>query len=224
MARRLKNINGMKTTYEKLFEGNKKWVTKMLETDPTFFEQSAKEQKPPILWIGCSDSRVPANEVTGTLPGDIFVHRNIANMVVHTDLSMLSVLDYAVNILGVTDVIVCGHYGCGGIMAALNNKPLGLIENWLRNIKDVYRLHQRELDAIKNKDKRAERLVELNVLEQVFNLTKTSIVQGAWAAKKKLAVHGLVYDINTGILNDIDATTSDLSEMPKFYMVESELS
>jgi carbonic anhydrase len=222
MARRLKIINGMKTTYEKLFEGNKKWVAEMLKTDPTFFEQRSKEQRPPTLWIGCSDSRVPANEVTGTLPGDIFVHRNIANMVVHTDLSMLSVLDYSVNILGVTDIIVCGHYGCGGIMAALNNKPLGLIENWLRNIKDVYRLHQRELDAIKNKDKRAERLVELNVIEQVFNLSKTSIVQGAWGAKKKLSVHGLVYDLKTGILTDIDTTFSDMSEIPKFYSLEEE--
>jgi carbonic anhydrase len=224
MARRLKIINGMKTTYEKLFEGNKKWVAEMLKTDPTFFEQRSKEQRPPTLWIGCSDSRVPANEVTGTLPGDIFVHRNIANMVVHTDLSMLSVLDYSVNILGVTDIIVCGHYGCGGIMAALNNKPLGLIENWLRNIKDVYRLHQRELDAIKNKDKRAERLVELNVIEQVFNLSKTSIVQGAWGAKKKLSVHGLVYDLKTGILTDIDTTFSDMSEIPKFYSLEEEFS
>jgi carbonic anhydrase len=224
MARRLKKINGMKTTYEKLFEGNKKWAEEMVKNDPTFFEERAKDQKPPILWIGCSDSRVPANEVTGTLPGDIFVHRNIANMVVHTDLSMLSVLDYSVNILGVTDIIVCGHYGCGGIMAALNNKPLGLIENWLRNIKDVYRLHQRELDSIKNKDKRAERLVELNVIEQVFNLSKTSIVQGAWYAKKKLSVHGVVYDLNTGILTDIDTTYSDRSEIPKFYTLEEELS
>jgi carbonic anhydrase len=224
MARRLKMDYSMKTFYEKLFEGNRKWVEEMLKTDPQFFAERAKEQRPPVLWIGCSDSRVPANEVTGTLPGDIFVHRNIANMVVHTDLSMLSVLDYSVNILGVTDIIVCGHYGCGGIMAALNNKPLGLIENWLRNIKDVYRLHQRELDAIKNKDKRAERLVELNVLEQVFNLTKTSIVQGAWAAKKKLSVHGLVYDLHTGILRDIDTTFMDRSELPKFYLVEEELS
>src|SRR5215208_1634986 len=139
----------MKTVYDKLFAGNKKWVEEMRKVDPQFFEKHAKEQKPPVLWIGCTDSRVPANEVTGTLPGEIFVHRNIANMVVHTDLSMLSVLDYAVNILGVTDVIVCGHYGCGGVLAAMNTKPLGLVENWLRNIKDVYRLHQRELDAIK---------------------------------------------------------------------------
>lgn len=213
----------MRTTYEKLFDGNKKWVEDMLKVDPLFFEKHSKGQKPPVLWIGCSDSRVPANEVTGTLPGEIFVHRNIANMVVHTDMSMLSVLDYSVNVLGVTDIIVCGHYGCGGIMASIDNKPLGLIENWLRNIKDVYRLHQRELDAIKNKDKKAERLVELNVMEQVFNLTKTSIVQNAWSAGKKLAVHGLVYDLKTGVLNDLQATIADKSELPKFYLVGSEL-
>lgn len=212
----------MKTVYEKLFEGNKKWVDDMNKKDPSFFEKHAKEQKPPVLWIGCSDSRVPANEVTGTLPGEIFVHRNIANMVVHTDLSMLSVLDYAVNILNVSNVIVCGHYGCGGILAALGNRPIGLVENWLRNIKDVYRLHQRELDAIKNKEKRAERLVELNVIEQVFNLSKTSIIQNAWEKGKQLAVHGLVYDLKTGILNDLEATIKDQSEIPKIYLVHSE--
>lgn len=212
----------MKTMYEKLFEGNKQWAEDMLKRDPLFFEKNAKGQKPPILWIGCSDSRVPANEITGTLPGDIFVHRNIANMVVHTDMSMLSVLDYAVNALGVTDVIVCGHYGCGGVMAAIGNKPLGLIDNWLRNIKDVYRLYERELNVIKNKDKRAERLVELNVMEQVFNLTKTSIIQSAWSKGQKLAVHGLVYDVKTGLLNDLSATVSDNSELPEFYLVEAE--
>jgi carbonic anhydrase len=223
MPKRLKKQLSMKTTYEKLFDGNKKWVDDMLKTDPLFFEKHSKGQKPPIVWIGCSDSRVPANEVTGTLPGEIFVHRNIANMVVHTDLSMLSVLDYSVNILGVTDVIVCGHYGCGGIMAALGSKPLGLVDNWLRNIKDVYRLHQRELDAIKDIDKRAERLVELNVIEQVFNLTKISIIQNAWSNGKQLSVHGLVYDIKSGILNDLNATISDKSDVPKFYLVDSEM-
>jgi carbonic anhydrase len=211
----------MKTTYEKLFDGNKKWVEDMLKMDPLFFEKLSKGQKPPVLWIGCSDSRVPANEITGTLPGEIFVHRNIANMVVHTDLSMLSVVDYSVNILGVTDVIVCGHYGCGGVMAALGNKPVGLVENWLRNIKDVYRLHQRELDAVKDIDKRAERLVELNVMEQVFNLTKTSIIQNAWSSGRKLAVHGLVYDVKNGILTDLKATVTDNSEIPKFYIVDA---
>lgn len=192
----------------------------MLQNDPEFFEKLAHGQKPPVLWIGCSDSRVPANEITGTMPGEIFVHRNIANMVVHTDLNMLSVVDYAVNALGVTNVIVCGHYGCGGVMAAMGNKQNGIVDNWLRNIKDVYRLHQRELDAIKDSDRRAERLVELNVIEQVFNLTKTSIIQNAWANGKELSVHGLVYDIRKGLLRDLNATVSDNAELPKYYQVE----
>ncbi len=211
----------MKTTFEKLFDGNRKWVEDMLKVDPGFFEKLSKGQKPPVLWIGCSDSRVPANEITGTLPGEIFVHRNIANMVVHTDLNMLSVVDYAVNALGVTDVIVCGHYGCGGVMAAIGNKQNGLVDNWLRNIRDVYRLHQREMDAIKDIDKKAERLVELNVMEQVFNLTKTSIIQNAWNTGKKLAVHGLVYDIKNGILNDLKVSVADNKELPKFYLMET---
>jgi carbonic anhydrase len=213
----------MKTTYEKLFDGNRKWVQDMLNADPQFFERLSKGQKPPVLWIGCSDSRVPANEITGTLPGEIFVHRNIANMVVHTDISMLSVLDYSVNILEVTDIIVCGHYGCGGVLAAISKAPDGIVENWLRNIKDVYRLHQRELDAIKNKEKRAERLVELNIIEQVFNLTKTSIVQNAWAKGSALSVHGIVYDLKTGLLNDLNTTSKDKSELPKFYQVDAEV-
>ncbi|MBL7735397.1 MAG: carbonate dehydratase [Chitinophagaceae bacterium] len=211
----------MNPIYKKLFEGNKKWSDDMKKRDPLFFEKNSKEQKPPVLWIGCSDSRVPANEVTGTLPGEIFVHRNIANMVIHTDLSMLSVLDYSVNVLGVTDVIVCGHYGCGGVNAALSSQPMGLVENWLRNIKDVYRLHQRELDFIKDIEKRAERLVELNVLEQVFNLTKTSIIQSAWNKGKKLSVHGLIYDLKTGLLTDLNATTEDRNELPRFYQVDA---
>jgi carbonic anhydrase len=213
----------MKSTYEKLFEGNRKWVADTLERDPSFFEKLSKGQKPPVLWIGCSDSRVPANEITGTLPGEIFVHRNIANMVIHTDMSMLSVLDYAVNVLEVTDIIVCGHYGCGGVIAAMDSKPLGIVENWLRHIKDVYRLHQRELDAIKNDELRGNRLVELNVIEQVFDLTKTSIVQNAWLNKKKLAVHGLVYDLKNGILNDLDASVDNNSELPKYYLVDKKL-
>jgi carbonic anhydrase len=211
----------MKATYEKLFEGNKKWVEDMLHRDPSFFENQAKGQKPPVLWIGCSDSRVHANEVTGMLPGEIFVHRNIANMVVHTDLSMLSVLDYSVNVLEVTDIIVCGHYGCGGVLASLGNAPLGLVDNWLRNIKDVYHLHQRELDSIKDKQKRADRLVELNVIEQVFNLSKTAIVQKAWTKGKQLSVHGLVYDLKSGVLQDLETTVYDQSELPKHYLVEA---
>ena len=207
--------------FEKLFEGNRKWVKETLKENPLFFEKLAKGQRPPVLWIGCSDSRVPANEITGTLPGEIFVHRNIANMVVHTDMSMLSVLDYAVNILEVSEVVVCGHYGCGGVVAAMDNKPLGIVENWLREIKDVYRLHQRELDSIKNQENRANRLVELNVIEQVFDLTKTSIIQAAWSNGRNLAVHGLVYDIKNGILNDLDATVSNSDELPNYYKVAS---
>ena len=218
-----KKNNCMKITYDKLFDGNRKWVQEMLNADPEFFERLSKGQKPPVLWIGCSDSRVPANEITGTPPGEIFVHRNIANMVVHTDINMLSVLDYSVNILEVTDIIVCGHYGCGGVLAALSNARDGIVENWLRNIKDVYRLYQRELDAIKNREKRAERLVELNIIEQVFNLTKTSIVQNAWAKGNPLAVHGIVYDLKTGLLTDLNATAKDKSELPKFYQVDAEV-
>ncbi len=213
----------MKTTYEKLFEGNKQWVEEMLQADPDFFIKRSKEQKPPVLWIGCSDSRVPANEITKTLPGDIFVHRNIANLVIHTDLSMLSVVDYSVNALEVTDIVVCGHYGCGGVKAALGTKPLGLVENWLRNIRDIYRLHQRELDAIRNLDKKAERLVELNVIEQVFNLSKISIIQQAWAKGQNLTIHGVVYNLENGILSDLNVTMNDKSELPKFYHVDAEL-
>jgi carbonic anhydrase len=211
----------MQTTYEKLFEGNRKWVQHMHATNPDFFERQAKGQKPPVLWIGCSDSRVHCNEVTGMLPGEIFVHRNIANMVVHTDLSMLSVLDYSVNILEVTDIIICGHYGCGGVLASLNSTPLGLADNWLRNIRDVYRLHQYELDAIADKQEKADRLVELNTIEQVFNLSKTFTVQAAWAKGKNLAVHGLVYDLKTGVLHDLQTTMSDQSALPDYYLLEA---
>lgn len=211
----------MKNSYEKLFDGNKEWVEKMLEMDPHFFERLSKGQKPPVLWIGCSDSRVPANEITGTLPGEIFVHRNIANMVVHTDMSMLSVVDYAVNYLEVTDIIVCGHYGCGGVIASMGNSELGLIDNWLRNIKDVYRLHQKELDTITDQEEKQKRMVELNVIEQVFNLSKTTIVQNAWSKGKKLAVHGLVYDLKTGILQDLNTTMNDRSALPNYYVFEA---
>ena len=210
----------MSTVYEKLFEGNKRWVAETLEKDPLFFDKLSKGQKPPVLWIGCADSRVPANEITGMRPGEIFVHRNIANMVIHTDMSMLSVLDYAVNILEVTDVVVCGHYGCGGIKAAMGNKPLGIVENWIRDIKDVYRLHQQELDSIKNEELKENRLVELNVIEQVFDLTNISIIQHAWLDGRYLSVHGLVYDIKNGILNDLNVTTNNNSKIPKVYRVD----
>ncbi len=205
-------------TYEKLLEGNKKFVQDTLDQDPNYFKKLASGQTPPVLWIGCADSRVPANQITNTKPGEIFVHRNIANMVVHSDMNMLSVLDYAVNILEVQHVIVCGHYGCGGVIAALGNKENGLVDNWLRHIKDVYRLHATELDCISDEKKRADRLVELNVIENVNNLTATSIVQNAWKNGKKLSVHGWAYELSTGFINDLHVsvnTNDDINEVFK---------
>ena len=211
----------MINSYRELFSNNKKWVEETTNKNPDFFKNLAAGQSPQFLWIGCSDSRVPANEITGTMPGDIFVHRNIANMVIHTDISMLSVLDYAVNVLHVKHIIVCGHYGCGGVNTAMGNKQVGLIDNWLRHIKDVYRLHQTELNAIEDPAKRSNRLVELNVQEQVHDLTKTSIVQNAWANGKPLQVHGLVYDIANGILKDLDITVEDTHEIEGVYKLET---
>lgn len=203
--------------YNQLLENNKNWVKEKLNQDINFFEKLANGQKPPVLWIGCSDSRVPANEITGTNPGEVFVHRNIANMVVHTDMNMLSVLDYAVNILEVKHVIVCGHYGCGGVLAAMGNDQHGLIDNWLRHIKDVYRIYQNELELIDNMETRARRFVEVNVKEQVFDLSKTSIIQNAWKQKKDLAVHGWVYDIKNGLIQDLNVTAYDSSQLEDVY-------
>ncbi len=212
----------MPKIYQDIFENNKKWVEKKLNEDPNYFKDLSAGQQPPILWIGCADSRVPANEITGTKPGEIFVHRNIANMVVHTDMSMLSVLDYAVNVLGVSHVIVCGHYGCGGVNAALANKQVGIIDNWLRHIKDVYRLHKDEIDALPTLEQKQRRMVEVNVQEQVYDLTKTSIVQNAWAQGKFLQVHGLVYDLENGILKDLEVTVSDNSQLDTVYKFKFE--
>jgi len=209
-------------SYKKLFENNKKWILDTTIRDPKFFDNLQSGQNPQFLWIGCSDSRVPANEVTGTLPGDIFVHRNIANMVVHTDMSMLSVLDYSINVLGVKHVMVVGHYGCGGVNAAMGNKPVGLIDNWLRNIKDVYRLHEAELDLIIDPKKKSDRLVELNVQEQVLNLTKTSIVQNAWANGRPLQIHGIVFDLHNGELKDLEITVGDNTKMDSVYKFDME--
>ncbi|MEZ4805042.1 MAG: carbonate dehydratase [Bacteroidia bacterium] len=207
----------MPDIYTNIFANNIEWVKEKTLTDPNYFERLSSGQKPPILWIGCSDSRVPANEITGTNPGEIFVHRNIANMVVHTDMNMLSVLDYAVNVLEVKHVIVCGHYGCGGIIAALENTQVGIIDNWLRHIKDVYRLHKEEIDLIHDKDLKARRMVEVNVEEQVFDLAKTSIIQNAWAKNRFLQVHGIVYDLANGLLKDLNVTISDNQQLDKVY-------
>jgi carbonic anhydrase len=189
--------------FEKLLLENKAWAADKLQSDPQYFERQVREQKPAFLWIGCSDSRVPANEVTNTEPGEIFVHRNVANMVVNTDLNLLSVLQYAVEVLKVKDIIVCGHYGCGGVKAALHNHSFGLLNKWLRNIKDIYRIHREEIDSIDNPDLRIDRLVELNVKEQVLNLSKTSIVQKAWKNEQIPNIHGCVYDISDGILHEV---------------------
>lgn len=190
-------------SYQKLLEENKIWAAKQVERDPEYFSRLVDIQQPEFMWIGCSDSRVPANELTGSQPGEIFVHRNVANMVVHTDLNMLSVLQYAVEVLKVKHIIVCGHYGCGGVRAAMTQHSLGLINKWLRNIKDVYRLHRTEVDAIEDEEKRANRLVELNVREQVMNLAKTSIVQSAWKKENRPDIHGWVYDLHDGVINPV---------------------
>jgi carbonic anhydrase len=206
--------------YKSLLDGNKEWVRERLEQDPTFFEQLSKGQSPQFLWIGCSDSRVPANEITRTQPGDIFVHRNIANMVVHSDMNMLSVLDYAVNILKVKHVIVCGHYGCGGVKAALANEQFGLVDNWLRFIKDVYRTHSQELDSIIDEEKKFDRFVELNVIEQVFDLTKTTIIQNAWRERNEPVVHGWVYSLKTGLIKDLNVSFDSSAKLPSIFRVD----
>jgi len=203
--------------YKSLLDGNKEWVRERLEEDPTYFERLSKGQSPQFLWIGCSDSRVPANEITRTYPGDIFVHRNIANMVVHSDMNMLSVLDYAVNILKVKHVIVCGHYGCGGVKAAMDNGQYGLVDNWLRFIKDVYRTHSQELDSIKDEEKKFDRFVELNVIEQVFGLTKTTIIQNAWRERNEPRVHGWVYSLKTGLIKDLNVSFDSSAKLPSIY-------
>ncbi len=210
----------MEKSNSKLLEKNKSWVKKNLEKDPDYFIKLSNGQAPEYLWIGCSDSRVPANQITGTNPGEVFVHRNIANMVVHSDMNMLSVLSYAVEVLMVKHIIVCGHYGCGGVMAAMENKQLGLIDNWLRHIKDVYRYHHVELDAIEDKTQRASRFVEVNVMEQVHDLGKTSIVQNAWKRKQPLHIHGWVYDLHDGIINDLGVTFRDTKDLHKVYHFE----
>lgn len=204
-------------TYESLLAGNEQFIAKSLELDPQYFEKLANGQNPPVLWIGCADSRVPANQITNTQPGEIFVHRNIANMVIHTDMSMLSVLDYAVNVLKVKHVIVTGHYGCGGVIAAMSNKEFGLIDNWLRHIKDVYRIHAEQLERITDEKERTNRLVELNVVENVYNLCKTSIVQNAWSTGQELAVHGWVYSIETGKIKDMGVSTRNNENMDEVF-------
>jgi carbonic anhydrase len=191
-------------SYEKLLQENKAWAAGKKDIDPEYFDRLSHLQTPEFLWIGCSDSRVPANEITGTQPGEIFVHRNVANLVINNDVNLLSVLDYAVNYLEVKHIIVCGHYGCGGIKSAITNNDFKAVLNmWLRNIKDVYRIHRGELDAISDAEAKENRLVELNVMEQVFNLSKTSTVQRAWKNKKQPDLHGWVYGLKDGLIKPV---------------------
>jgi len=194
-----------------LFDNNQRWAARIKAQDPGFFTRLSRQQSPEYLWIGCADSRVPANEIVDLMPGEIFVHRNIANVVVHTDLNCLSVIQYAVEVIKVKHIIVCGHYGCGGVQAALENTDHGLIDNWLRHIQDVYRYHQAAVDAEKDKAKRCDLLCELNVVEQVANVCHTTTVQNAWKAGQPLAVHGWIYGIDNGIIKDLNVCTKGLA-------------
>src|SRR6478672_6509789 len=210
----------MSDFYKQILENNKEWVERQLATDPEYFKDLSKGQNPPLLWIGCSDSRVPANQIIGAKPGEVFVHRNIANMVIHSDMNMLSVLDYAVNVLKVKHVIVCGHYGCGGVKAAMGNLSIGIIDNWIRHIKDIYRLHGEYLDSIPDEEERFNRFVEVNVKEQVFDLAKTSIVQGAWKRGQELTLHGWVYGLNSGYVTDLNVNLSSDKDLDTVYQLK----
>ncbi|PWB18697.1 carbonate dehydratase [Flavobacterium sp. HTF] len=211
----------MREFYKQILENNKKWVEDSLAKDPNYFADLAKGQSPPLLWIGCSDSRVPANEIIGAKPGEVFVHRNIANMVVHSDMNMLSVLDYAVNVLKVKHVIVCGHYGCGGVKAAMGNMSVGIIDNWIRHIKDEYRLHDKYLNSIEDETERFNAFVEINAKEQVYNLAKTSIVQSAWKNGQDLMLHGWVYGLNSGFVTDLNVTIASNDELDDVYQLSN---
>lgn len=206
----------MEDSYQNLLKNNRKWAEKHLAEDPTFFKKLTVGQAPEYLWIGCSDSRVPASDVTGTKPGELFVHRNIANVVIQTDMNLLSVLYFAVDILKVKHIIVCGHYGCGGVCAAMQNKDFGFVNNWLRSIKEVYVKHKIELLAIKDDEKREMRLVELNVIEQVNNLAKTRIVQRAWK-NSTLQIHGWVYDCENGLIKELNYKKNEQSDLEDIY-------
>ncbi len=206
----------MQKSYHKLLQGNKEFAERKLAEDPEYFNRLVLGQTPGYLWIGCSDSRVPANEITGTQSGEIFVHRNIANLVVHTDTNLLSVLEYAVKYLEVKHIIVCGHYGCGGVKAAMTNNFHGFVDNWLRNIKDVYFKNKTELETIADENERSDRLTELNVIEQVRNLAKTTIVQEAWS-KRELHLHGWVYGVHNGLIKDLSVIHDDKEDIDAIY-------
>lgn len=212
----------MASALEPLLENNQRWAQQIKEKDPSFFSKLAGQQTPKYLWIGCADSRVPANDLVGLLPGELFVHRNVANLVVHTDLNCLCVLQYAVEVLRVEHILVCGHYGCGGVAHAMKNEALGLIDNWLRNIKDVYRNNHDVLEAIPDVSQRVNRLCELNVAQQVANVCHTTIVQNAWRTGQPLSVHGLIYAIDNGLLRDLGIRVDGADQIAAIYRVARE--
>ncbi len=199
-----------------LFDNNRAWAARMTADKPAFFQELAAQQKPEYLWIGCADSRVPANEIIGLLPGEVFVQRNVANLVVHTDLNCLSVIQYAVDVLQVKHIIVCGHYGCGGVYAAMQNQEFGLIDNWLRHLKDLFQKHEQTLNSLSEAE-RFDRFCELNVIEQVYNVCHTTIVQGAWRRGQSLSVHGWIYGLKDGLLKDLEVCITGLDEIPLLY-------
>ncbi len=200
-----------------LFENNRNWAKNIVEKDPEFFKKLLNQQSPQYLWIGCSDSRVPANEIIGLAPGEVFVHRNIANMVIHTDMNCLSVIQYAVDFLKVKHIIVCGHYGCGGVEGAMDNRPQGLVDNWLRHIRDVYQKYEITLNRVTDLKRRSNKLCELNVIEQVSNVCHTTIVQEAWKRGQELAVHGWVYGLQNGLLRDLHVCVRKADELSAIY-------
>lgn len=206
---------------DNLLENNRRWAEEIKSQDPDFFEKLARQQTPEYLWIGCADSRVPANQITGLLPGEVFVHRNIANVVTHTDINCLSVLQYAVEVLKVKHVIVCGHYGCGGVQGALSDEPLGLIDNWLRHIKDIYYVNREKFQFLREED-RLDRLCELNVIQSVANLCHTTTVQDAWRRGQNLTVHGWIYSLQDGLLRDLKVCFDEQGDIPDIYRMSGE--
>lgn len=202
-------------TLSSLFGKNKEWSTRISREDPTFFERLSQQQAPDYLWIGCSDSRVPANQIVGLDPGELFVHRNVANLVIHTDLNCLSVMQFAVDVLKIKHIIVCGHYGCGGVAAALENSELGLINNWLRHIQDVMHAHKEEISRIKDATDKCDKLCELNVIHQVINVCRTTVVQDAWKRQQDVSVHGWIYSLKNGLLKDLDMCIRNQDELNK---------
>ena len=206
-----------------LFENNKAWVDSVLKEDPQFFKRLSQQQNPKYLWIGCSDSRVPANQITGLEPGEVFVHRNVANMVNHTDFNCLSVVQFAVDILKVSDIIICGHYGCGGVKAAMEGSGLGIIDNWVRSIKETHYYHSDVLDKIQESEGRSDKLCELNVVQQVLNLSHTSIIQKAWSQGQSISIHGWIYGLDNGLVKDLGVEVSSKKQLDKEFLIRSKV-